>query len=93
MASRLVVAKAAFSGIEDSSSPPFYGEVGNEREAVMEAIAIFWLASGVAAGLIYGLRTKRAGGFVTGMATVILLGPVGVMLALTETPQGKPPNP
>ena len=50
----------------------------------MEAIAIFWLACGVAAGLIYAMRTKRAGGFVTGVATVVLLGPVGVVLALTE---------
>ena len=58
----------------------------------MEAIAIFWLTCGVAAGLIYAMRTKGAGGFVTGAATVVLLGPVGVVLALTESVSEKSPK-
>ena len=55
----------------------------------MEAIAIMWLACGLVAGLIYGARTKRVGGFIAGVATAVLLGPVGVVLTLTEPVSGK----
>jgi hypothetical protein len=50
----------------------------------MEAIAILWLTCAVAAGLVYGYRSRRATGFISGLATVVLLGPIGLVLALTE---------
>lgn len=58
----------------------------------MEAIVIFWLACGLLAGLIYGIRTKRLGGVVAGVATVILLGPIGIVLAVTEPAGDKAPS-
>ncbi len=57
----------------------------------MDKIAIFWLVCGLAAGLIYGIRTKRPGGVAAGIAAVVLLGPIGLVLTLTKSPPGNPP--
>jgi hypothetical protein len=50
----------------------------------MEPIALLWVTCAVAAGLVYGYRSRRAAGFISGLATVVLLGPIGLVLALTE---------